>query len=67
MTTTAAQNIFMVTSEFGPEFAFNAADAQEARTLVNRWAMKHGQCGSLFSIEDVTGQQTSLLHNEYVR
>ena len=58
---------FLITSDTGPEFAFNAKDADEARKLVNRWAMKHSKCGSAYQIEDITNQTTNLLHNEYVK
>lgn len=58
---------FLITSDIGPEFAFNAQDAIEAREIVNHWAAKHSRCGSSYNIEDITGMQTNLLHNEYVR
>ena len=58
---------FLITSQYGSEFAFNAKDAQEARKLVNKWATKHSYSGDSFGIEDITNKTTTLLHNEYVR
>lgn len=58
---------YMIHSTHGKEFAFEAKDEAEARKLVNRWATKHSHCGSAYNLEDMTGQDTTLLHNEYVR
>lgn len=58
---------FLITSPFGSEFAFNADNKDSAFKKMCKWATYHSCSGADYGLEDITGQTTSLLHNEYVQ